>query len=116
MKSFICLLMLFLASKMLFAQEAEILNESPILNQEEQVQEQKDQETDLFSDELYMELLFSIQDRYSTKDEATLSLRKKELEKILKHRSSLDSKTRQRLEIEWIVILDELNKLQSAPY
>ena len=62
----------------------------------------------LFSDDLYVELLNAMRKRYASKDISTLNLRKKELEKILRKRSSLDNKTRQRLEIEWIVIQENL--------
>ena len=64
----------------------------------------------LFPDDLYVELLNSMRKRYINKDITTLNLRKKELEKILRNRSSLDSTTRQRLEIEWIVIHENLTR------
>ena len=64
----------------------------------------------LFSDDLYIELLNAMRKRYAGKGVSVLNLRKKELEKILRKRSALDSTTRQRLEIEWIVIQESLSR------
>jgi len=68
------------------------------------------QQEELFSDELYFELMDNMQKRYQNKDMKTLNLRKNELLKLLRKKSKLDSKTQQRLEIEWIVINENINK------
>ena len=81
---------------------------SPTFAQEVSIQETRPRHEALFPDDLYVELLNSIRKRYENKDISTLKLRKKELDKILRHRSNLDSKTRQRLEIEWVVIQENL--------
>lgn len=96
MKLFILILTVSIMALPTFAQEIS------------QVQKEQQETEFLFSDDLYVELLNSMRKRYATKDMNTLKLRKKELEKILRKRSSLDNKTRQRLEIEWIVIQENL--------
>ena len=81
----------------------------PTFAQEVSQTQNEQQETEaLFSDDLYVELLNAMRKRYASKDINTLKLRKKELEKILRKRASLDNRTRQRLEIEWIVIQENL--------
>ena len=96
MKLFILILTVSIMALPTFAQEVS------------QLQNEQQETEFLFSDDLYVELLNSMRKRYATKDINTLKLRKKELEKILRKRSSLDNKTRQRLEIEWIVIQENL--------
>lgn len=96
MKLFILILTVSIMALPTFAQEVSQLQN-----------EQQETET-LFSDDLYVELLNAMRKRYASKDMNTLKLRKKELEKTLRKRSSLDNRTRQRLEIEWIVIQENL--------
>ena len=96
MKLFILILTVSIMALPTFAQEVS------------QLQNEQQETEFLFSDDLYVELLNAMRKRYASKDMNTLKLRKKELEKILRRRSSLDDKTRQRLEIEWIVIQENL--------
>ena len=97
MKQFLLILCLFMSSLPIFAQDV-------------YVPEDVQQTEELFSDDLYIKLLNSMRKRYANKDVSTIKLRKDELEKILRRRSKLDSKTRQRLEIEWLVIQENLMK------
>ena len=80
----------------------------PTFSQEVSQTENPRQTQAVFSDDLYIELLNAMRKRYAKKDISTVKLRKKELEKILRNRSSLDNTTRQRLEIEWVVIQENL--------
>lgn len=78
------------------AQEAENTNPQPVSQK-------------LFSEELIERLSDNMHDRYSKKSTQTLYFRKKELEKQLRSQKS-SVQTRQRLNLEYSVIQDEIAK------
>ena len=107
MKLFLFVLIVFLNIAPLAAQEVYSANENDTATPAQEK---------MFSDELVSELLTAQRKRYAGKDMQTLKLRQSELEKTLRRRSSLPSETRQRLELEWYVILQAISQKQTEQF
>lgn len=65
-----------------------------------------------FSDELNEKLLDNMRYRYAQKDLKTLTFRKRELEKQLRSQK-LSAQTRQRLDLEYLVIQERLAQIET---